>query len=346
MISSIQFLRAFAALMVVWYHACVFADKFGGYQVPISNAGAAGVDIFFVISGFIITHVTRAGTTSQGDFIVRRLIRVVPLYWLYTFVTVAILFAIPSSFAHLKFDVGQLVLSCLLLLSANNAGVTGTVLGVGWTICYEFYFYLLFAGFMFVPKRFSLYGMGGVILLFAVLQIYIVPPPFASVALSALPLEFLAGCLLARFFERQIFLPKYAALLSITSALLYIYWIGSQNVIQISTDQWRVLYFGVPAVALTAGLLSLDGRQLIKIPQSFIAIGDASYSLYLSHQFVLLAIIKIWTILQLSHLPSFLLLLSGMVMSIVYAMMTFRWIEKPMTNQLNRYWKKMQLATA
>ncbi len=109
-IASIQGLRALAAGMVLWYHACVFANAQAGYSLSLTNAGAAGVDIFFILSGFIITFVTRNGA-QPVDFLVRRLIRIAPLYWFYTLVTAAILLLMPQAFANLKFEFSYLLSS-------------------------------------------------------------------------------------------------------------------------------------------------------------------------------------------------------------------------------------------
>jgi exopolysaccharide production protein ExoZ len=74
MISNIQLLRGLAALAVAFYHA--------GYVIPgTTHTDFLGVPVFFVISGFIMTHITRA---SSDDFLLHRLIRIVPLYWLAT----------------------------------------------------------------------------------------------------------------------------------------------------------------------------------------------------------------------------------------------------------------------
>ena len=95
-IESIQFLRAVAALMVLFFHAAYAVHTYGGYEYAYSNAGAAGVDIFFVVSGFVITYITSRGPFSPLDFMVRRLIRIAPVYWFYTTVTLVIILAMPS----------------------------------------------------------------------------------------------------------------------------------------------------------------------------------------------------------------------------------------------------------
>jgi exopolysaccharide production protein ExoZ len=347
MILSIQFLRAAAALMVLGFHAVYTANVYAGYSFAFNNAGAAGVDVFFVISGFIITYVTRAGADSPARFLMRRLIRIAPPYWFYTTVTVCILLAMPSAYSHLKFDFEHVLFSFLFLLSANNVNAVGTVLGVGWSICYEMYFYLLFAAFMLVPKRFAMAGMACVILLGALLEHVVAVPPFAQVALSALPLEFLAGCLLAKCYLRGVFLPRAIAIAAVAGGCALIYWSGTADVVASGRDSWRVVYFGLPAICVVAGLLSLDARGWIRFPRLAISIGDASYSLYLSHQFLLFAIGKGWKMLGLhERLPAIAFLTVAVTISVFAGMLAYRWFERPVTRWLNQAWQAQHAAIA
>lgn len=339
-IASVQGLRAIAAGMVLLYHACFFANSVGGYAIAISNAGAAGVDLFFILSGFIITYVTRNGS-GPVDFLARRLIRIAPLYWFYTLITTAILLLMPQAFANLKLDLGYFLSSWFFLLSTNNTGSVGTVLGVGWTICYEFYFYLLFGLFLCLPKRFFHLGMWSLLALGAAAQWVFTPPAFASVAISALPLEFLAGCLLAKAFIRQWRLPSWLALAAIVVAVGCIILAGSKDLVTHQQSSLRVVYFGLPSVLLVAGVISLEMQGLLRVPAVLVAIGDASYSLYLSHQFVLVVVAKVWLILGLTQLVSApILVLVSMVVAVVFALLAFRWMEGPMTRWLIGQWQK------
>ena len=340
-VPSIQFLRAVAALMVLTLHVANVVNVYGGYVFPYSYTGAAGVDIFFVISGFVITYITRSGLVSPLDFIVRRLIRVAPAYWFYTTVTLVIVILISTSSADPNFNTWHTVMSYLFLLSENNDNEVGTLLGMGWTICFEVYFYLLFAIAMATLGRLAIYGIACVIILGAFLQLFVVAPSFALVAISALPLEFLAGCLLAKLYVRGLFLPAVPALVAVALGCVLIYWTGAAELVASERDSWRVVYFGLPGVCLVAGFLSLDARGLIWFPRFTIAIGDASYSLYLSHQFVLYAVGKGWTLLDLQNdLPAEALFGVAMVIPILAAILAYRWLERPVTRWLNLSWQR------
>lgn len=346
MISSIQFLRAVAALMVVWFHAEFLANAYGGYRFDFGNAGAAGVDVFFVISGFIITYVTHGRGVSPRDFLVRRLIRIAPPYWFYTSITVGILLALPSAFTHLRFDTGHVLMSYLFMLSQNNANSVGTVLGVGWSVCFEAYFYVLFAAVIVLPRPLATLWISGVLIVGALLENLVAAPPFSFVALSALPLEFLAGHFLASLYLRGIRLPRLLAYFALGVGFALIGVAGEANVVANNFDPWRVVHFGLPAICLTAGFLSLDGPGGILFPALALAIGDASYSLYLSHQFVQFAIGKAWTFLGLhERLPAIALLVVALVLPVAAGMLAFRWMERPITRWLNEAWKSRAAAT-
>ena len=340
-IASVQFLRAVAALMVLIFHAAYAVHTYGGYEYPYSNAGAAGVDIFFVVSGFVITYITNSRPFSPLDFMVRRLIRIAPVYWFYTTVALVVILSLPNLAAHLNYTPSHVVMSYVFILSRNNDNIVGTLHGMGWTICYEMYFYMLFAVMMATLRRFAIHGVACIIIFGAVLEHIIVAPPFALVAISALPLEFLAGCLLAKLYIRGVFLTAVPALAAVALGFALIYWAGALSLVASERDPWRVVFFGLPGVCLVAGLLSLDARGLIWFPRFTIAIGDASYSLYLSHQFVLYAVGKGWVLLGLqNHLPAAFLYGVAVIVPILAAILAYRWLERPLTRWLNAGWQR------
>lgn len=341
---AIQALRALAACMVLGYHACVFANSVAGYAIPINNAGAAGVDLFFIISGFIITYVT--GTHIHPiEFWVRRLIRIAPLYWFYTLIMVGLLVLVPKAFAQLQFSWRYLVYSWCFILSENNAGSIGTLLGVGWTLCYEAYFYAVFGLMLYLPQRYRFIGLGGLILTGTLLQMLIQPAAFATVAVSSLPLEFLAGCLLARAYQRQWHLPTAAAIIALVAGLLALFVAGQHNWVQHQQSGHRVLYFGLPCLAIAAGVIALEVRHALAIPRWLLAIGAASYSLYLSHQFILVVLAKIWQLAGLTALLPAPVFVVFMLVSIsALALVAYRCTEAPITRALIALWHRARPA--
>src|SRR5688572_1031667 len=156
---SVQALRAIAALMVLLYHL-VNTGAFGWKSADgnliqpaalISAIGFAGVDLFFVISGLVmtVTCYDRFGRRGQwAPFLARRLIRIYPLYWLVSLGVLAICWLWPELAARDKFSRPTLLKSFLLWPQVEYP-----IVAVGWTLTYELFFYLVFAGLLLLPRR-------------------------------------------------------------------------------------------------------------------------------------------------------------------------------------------------
>lgn len=342
MVNSIQFLRAIAALMVVYYHAAYMVSVRAGYGGLFSNAGAAGVDIFFVISGFVIFLVSNKSGIQPREFIAKRLIRVAPPYWFYTLITIAILLFIPGAYANLKFDLLSVITSFLFLLSDTGGGGIGTVLGVGWTLAYEMYFYMLFFVALLLASHAPFAVVTVVIVAGAALSLVIESaPPFTLVFLSTLPLEFLAGCVIAKLHLRSKHLHPAVSMLLIVIGLCSIYYSAIANLVSSQRDLWRVVYFGIPATLIVYGFVSIDAAKLVRFPRFALLLGSASYSIYLCHQFVLAATAKVWVVLNLKGaLPSEVLLIIGIAASIFGGVISYWFFERPVTAWLNKEFEK------
>ena len=340
MINSIQFLRGVAALMVLFFHAQTMVYEKIGYQVAFTNTGAAGVDLFFVISGFVIYLVFAKDIYSAPMFFAKRIVRVGPPYWLYTTITLAILLLMPNAFKTKTFDLGEVVSSYLFLLSQQPVGGVGTLLGVGWTIAFEMYFYLLFFIAMIAAPKKPLTFFASFIVIGAMASTFIperAVPPFTLVALSALPLEFLGGCLVARAYLNGARIPGIMAVPLIALGFAVMIYGGIAERIAYDRDPWRVLFWGVPALLIVSSLVSIDAQKPIRFPKYTLILGGASYSLYLSHQFVLAAIGKSASVLRLKQVVSSeILVIFSMTLAIGVALLSYYFFERPVTNVLNR----------
>ena len=152
--SSIQILRGMAALFVVFFHVSEmllqYTDRQGIFCrfASLWHTGAAGVDLFFIISGFVMVQSTRDKFQKNGsssEFMLRRIIRIVPLYWLYTSVML-VLVLLPFTLKNQVFSGWYTVASYLFIPVLNPAsGLDLPLLAPGWTLSYEMYFYLIFA---------------------------------------------------------------------------------------------------------------------------------------------------------------------------------------------------------
>jgi len=145
-ILSIQYLRAAAALGVVAFHAAQRA----GIDLRI---GAAGVDVFFVISGVIIWVVTQARRPAPGAFVLDRLSRIAPAYVLLTLGVAGSALAFPSLFPNLRLTSGHVLQSVLFIPHPDPDGRPWPVVVAGWTLTFEMFFYVVFACALLVPLQ-------------------------------------------------------------------------------------------------------------------------------------------------------------------------------------------------
>ena len=140
-IYNIQILRAIAAINVVIFH-CIGAAESYDFLIPFSQMfkgwGRNGVDLFFVISGFIMVYTGQNSRSSRLQFFIKRIFRIVPVYWALTFLFVAILLLMPSILRSASFDIGKTISS---LFFVSGPFYESPVLYVGWTLEFEFLFY-------------------------------------------------------------------------------------------------------------------------------------------------------------------------------------------------------------
>jgi len=146
MINNIQFLRAFAAINVVLFHILEIGPSYSvsvNYLGIMREWGRNGVDIFFVISGFVMVYTQLTSGKSVIQFIRSRIIRIVPIYWLLTTCLVVIFIVLPNLFREMELTTSR-VYSSYLFISQINVG-EHPVLYPGWTLEWEMLFYFIFA---------------------------------------------------------------------------------------------------------------------------------------------------------------------------------------------------------
>lgn len=281
MLISVQALRALAAWAVVCHH---FMQIFFDFEArgPIGqlfiDKGAVGVDIFFVISGLVIFLSTEGKALPPARFLLYRLFRIVPAYWLYTvLMALLVVFARPL-LPDQKVDWSHLLLS-LLFIPTENPGGYGIypTLNVGWTLNYEMLFYVLFAWALLFRLQVRLLVVAA--LLFAVCQAWTGFGWVSEFYRSDIVYEFLLGISIGMFYRRGWIGPAlWLPLLGIGAALLAIYCLPPDP---------RLLNWGVPSAVLVMASLALERyaerNRLLKL------LGDCSYSVYLMHVLVLSA---------------------------------------------------------
>ena len=286
---TIQALRAIAALLVVLYHAFeMWGLRMGsGAAAPSWPNGAAGVDIFFVISGFVMVVAARRLSDRPGAawvFVQHRIVRIVPLYWLLTTAKLVLVFALAELALRSTLGADSVLRSYLFLPVVDSAGHFRPLLPVGWTLTYELIFYLLFALALAVGRDVLRIALP-VFAVFIVLALARAPHwPEWTILFDTIVIEFVFGVVLARMVLRGLALPAVGAavLAAIGLALILTVPQGSEAL--------RPVTWGIPALAVVAGTVCLEQRLAQVIPRWLLALGDASYSIYLTHGFLLPAI--------------------------------------------------------
>jgi len=271
---ALQYLRAVAALAVVYSHAAIQVDNFGPY---LSKAGSFGVDIFFVISGFIMIYIAKPDTRPV-PFFINRVRRVVPLYWFFIALMAVILLIMPNAFKATTFEWNSFVLSLAFIphWSVAQEGVVWPIVAPGWSLNFEMYFYLVFAISLFFAERFRVLFITLVISgVFLIAQhFHTGESAMAQFFAKSMVFEFVFGMLLAVAWKRGFRLPPSTAawLLLLGTCLLFM-----------RLPVPRIFEFGVPSLLIVTACLFVRVKEY----KWAVLLGDASYALYLSHIFTL-----------------------------------------------------------
>ncbi|GJD42405.1 hypothetical protein AFCDBAGC_0241 [Methylobacterium cerastii] len=342
---AIQILRAAAALLVVMHHAqseaAALAQRTGQAFAPSALLPwAGGVDVFFVISGFIIVHAATAhaaGPHGRRRFLAHRIARVVPLYWLVTALYLAVGLAAPAALSGAggPLDAGSVVAAFLFWPAARADGAVQPVYGLGWTLNCEMAFYALFAVGLGWGRRsrvaWLVAALAGIVLAGAWLRPASVPLAFWS---NPVMLEFALGALIALTRDEGLRLrePARAALALLGLGLL---WRAAQGSADLD-GFWRPLALGIPAACLVAaaalGHARAEGGRRSSIVSALAALGDASYALYLVHPFALRALREVLVRANLAALlDPWAALALMLAASVAAALLVHAFVERPMT---------------
>lgn len=346
-ILSVQVLRGVAALTVVFGHAQHDAKmqslKLGlGFERVHILPWGAGVDLFFVISGFIMVYASErlfAQPGAAGQFLARRVARIAPLYWLFTALYLAILLRAYLSEARALPAISDIAASFAFWpTDAFNDGAPRPILNLGWTLNYEMFFYAVFALFIGSTRERAVLwiaiALGALVGLGAV-----VPPSSPAPYFWTRPilLEFALGMGLALLWRRGVVLPSIAraALAGIGVAILAFDPVasGTQALDWITpNDGLRVFGWGVPAAMIMAAAVLAPRRAPSRLSQAGAALGDASYALYLSHPFVIFGLRKLWLAAGLQDiLGLWAMVATSLCLSCVAALVIYRFVEQPLT---------------
>lgn len=330
----IQALRGVAALMVLAAHVKGAELDYGGEGALLPFAlymGVTGVDLFFLISGFVMTHVALEGARgprASARFLFNRAARIYPVYWAVT-LALMVLYA------------GKLVLfdeatpfnnpvETFLLLPDDEF----PLVPVGWTLVHEMYFYAVFALFV-LARRVNIVvflAAWAAIVAAANMAGVVATNPWTRVLFSPLTFEFIGGAVVALALRRGVTafaLPALAlgalAVISVSVLLAAKLYPGS-----VADFGQRTLIFGPIFAAILYGAAALEAKNGSRAPKWLTATGDASYSLYLVHVPVFLVVGKTLSLVVPDGAVDNPLLIAGyLAASLGAAFAVHRWFEKP-----------------
>jgi peptidoglycan/LPS O-acetylase OafA/YrhL len=275
-------LRALAAIMVVLHH--VQLNLALGFDLPNAlpnlSVGSAGVDIFFGISGFVMVISSDRLFGQPGaarTFIIRRLIRIVPLYWAVTTLYVVSLGG--------GYTLAHTAASYLFLPHPAPGGVMQPIHVVGWTLNYEMFFYALFAMAIALPRRLAV-GVLIAAMIGLVTVGRVIPPSNDILTFWTRPimLNFGFGLGLGLAYREGIRLPRSIACAMMAMAA-YLFW---SQIGQPFPSSWdRVTAYGLPSALLLAGATLGRFGAMPRGARGVALVGDASYALYLLHPLAL-----------------------------------------------------------
>lgn len=338
--TGLQYARGVAALLVVFYHAAIQANgQFGG---TLPTFGKSGVDIFFVLSGFVMWTSTSQRSVSPALFLKRRLARIAPLYWTLTLCAAAIALLAPHLLRSTKFDLPHLVASLCFVPWLNPGMPPGDdqltpVIIPGWTLNFEMFFYLTFALALWCPIERRMGCLTILIVAAYGLALWARPlgtaPQFYS---QGVIFEFLAGAFIANTVglraARWPWLSAILLLLAIV-ALLVGDWARGEGE--------RAIVLGVPAAIIIITVAQIENAGRLPYLGWLNAAGDASYSIYLTHVFVIAGVRNLSVMASAHGLSIDPVAFVGLCLlsSALAGAIAYRFVERPLSRKAKRLLK-------
>lgn len=309
MLSNLQILRAFAALNVVMFHIIEVVAEHGG-EIPglafLKGWGANGIDIFFILSGFIMVYIAEMRPRKPGEFLINRISRIVPIYWILTALGCLAIFAAGEFRGEpISFDA---MLSSFAFLTRWTT-LDMPILYVGWTLEWEMLFYLIFGASLFLKGKTAQFVIPLVLLLGLVV--------FGGQ--DPIILEFGFGMILAKIYKVKLLKDNASAIAAFGA-------VGLLASIWVKPDLPQFILWGVPSALLILGLVNMKQWKT----KLGVHLGDASYSIYLIQVFTIPVFYKVANKIT-PDLPAFLLAMGCLLATAIAGSLFHLIVEKPVT---------------
>ncbi|HEY0943665.1 MAG TPA: acyltransferase [Opitutaceae bacterium] len=298
----IQHLRLLAALFVLYGHTLHeattrFTDDGYLFDPPVLLEWGMGVEIFFVISGFIMAFTCEGRFGDRrfaAGFFRRRLERVAPLYWIFTTLMLGVILGMPEAVGHTARTPAYVASSYLFLPWPRADAELRPLLALGWTLNYEMFFYAVFGACLLLPRRWGAAVLAACLLTAVALHGFI-PESWWILRFWTEPivLEFLVGVGLAKLYQKGVRLPRALSVAGAAAALALVAYC-----VQVDLEN-SLLRAGLPAAVLAAAWILAADAPTGRFSRLLCLGGDASYALYLSHPFALNLVAMGWEMHEL-----------------------------------------------
>lgn len=345
-------MRGIAALGVVLCHTRHYVKDLpsGFIAETLFYPGAMGVDIFFIISGFIITYTTinsTGGVSNALSFMSKRIVRVWPSYML---ATIVFLITYYNGFSYFStFENIKSFFKSILFLPVDisvDRFYFGMPFSIAWTLVFEFYFYIVFAASLLFGRFRYLALAAWITFTLVLIPLYkgsfsfnalnhaaSIKYPYITVMTSPMVWEFIAGIIIALIYHSKIRIKSTVILynlvfLSVGLAL----WAFSSGVSwNHGPDNW-----GWPLIILFLALILLIKEHNVKTPPALVWMGKISFSLYLTHMFVLIIIQRLMTSMGSAFYNSWSHIVIATTLSITFAALWYYHVENPSSKLMQK----------
>lgn len=347
-IETLDHIRAFSALLVVLGHALHYVNELpvaqgGGIGIPYFQHGF-GAMIFIAMSGFVgyITTINKEGKSDARIFLYRRLTKLVPLYWLFTSLWLAIALLNPSVLTKGQIDPWHVIGSYLFIPVARPFdGMPSPVLSLGWTLNYVILFYIMFFAAILVRKKIRLPAISIAVICIIFAHPYVKTSVAFSFWSDRYILLALVGVYLGAMWKSLLLKP------------ILPYSIGAITVMVACFAAWAILHHG-RGTGFSVNFLLASGLSFIVVGVCVItksvhnklfmttwsAIAASSYSLYLSHPFTLGIMVEVWKTLELYYyFNGWFLLIAEIIAAVIIGLLVSKFIEKPISRHVEQFRK-------
>lgn len=307
-IDIIEFSRFVAAMLVMCVH------------IPVFGFGAFGVDIFFIISGFVMMHSTER---KSSNFFKKRLIRILPNYYIFTLGVFILALKFPHLLNNTTADLNHLLKSLFFIPFNKNETGHFPILFLGWTLNLEMLFYSIFALSLMINKKYR-----GFISSYILLTIFFISAYINSFPLKAyndfIIFEFILGMIIYLIIFKKNYIESFLMLLAIIIGCLF-HEINLNN---------RLLIYGLPSMIIM--FLMILKFQNLKLSKLILMLGAGSYSLYLTHPYIIQFFDRFTNWFSGDFLQKSLSVFLCIILANTFAILTYKYYELP----IRRYFRK------